>query len=46
MVFGFGKKKYAPKYNHGPQPVQGGQAAARFPNAWLSRVKGLWARKQ
>jgi len=31
MVFGFGKKKYAPKYNdHGPQPALGGQARAYF----------------
>ena len=47
MVFGSGKKgkgkttsKYAPKYNdHGPQPVLGGQAVAKFPKEW-STFKG------
>src|SRR5271154_423247 len=49
MVFGFGTKKtsrYAPKYNdHGPQPISGGQASAKFPGQWADfkdeLVKGM-----
>jgi len=46
MPFGFGKENkkfsnYAPKYKHGPAPVDGGQAQAHFPDEWSEFRSGL-----